>query len=353
MKSLYSLPKDDLDAVLSQTQPIWDDLKGKQVFLTGGTGFFGVWLLESFAYANERLGLNASLTVLTRSESDLKKRLPHLFELPGVHFVSGDVRDFEFPKKRFSHVIHAATAVGVESLQIQSLVQFSTILDGTRRVLDFAQQSGVEKFLFVSSGAIYGDQPRDLTHVPETYLGAADPLLTKSTYGETKRLAEHLAWITAQAAGFEMKVVRPFAFVGPYLPLNANFAIGNFIRNVLENQPIQIGGDGTPVRSYLYAADLCVWLWTILISGKSGEAYNIGSEESINIRDLAELIAQGSWVKSPLSVHVAQTPVPGKPPARYVPNVQKAQTELKLKQSYSLIEAISQTIEWYRARKSS
>jgi len=337
-----------LEFILAKTGKFWKELQGKRLFLSGGTGFFGAWFLESFSFANEELNLDASLVVLTRNVDAIKQRLPHALGFKHVHFHQGDIRSFDFPEQPFSHVIHAATASGTEYLTLNSLETLSTIADGTRRVLDFAKTCSVEKFLYVSSGAVYGTQPSELSHIPESYMGSPDPLNLKSTYGEGKRFAEHLSLLYGEQYGFEVKIARPFALAGPYLPLNAHFAIGNFLKNILEEHPIEISGDGTPLRSYLYAADLAVWMWTILFEGKAGRAYNVGSEEAISIADLANLMASGRQKGAKLPVHIAKPPIPGALPVRYVPSTSRAQSELNLKQTYSLTQSIGQMVDWYQ-----
>jgi nucleoside-diphosphate-sugar epimerase len=351
LKSVYSLPHEDLEFILSKTERLWDELRGKRLFLTGGSGFFGTWLLESFAYANEKLGLDATLVVLTRRIDATEKKLPHIFQLGNVYFQEGDVRSFDFPLQRFSHIIHAATAAGTESLDLDPLQSLDTILTGTRRVLNFARTSGVEKFLYLSSGAVYGTQSPNLSHVTEEYLGAPDPLDLKATYGHSKRMAEHLAVLCGKQFSFEVKIARPFAFMGPYLPLDAAFAAGNFLGNILSGKPIEILGDGTPMRSYLYAADLTVWLWTILFAGPSGRAYNVGSEEAMSISDLARVMVSLIPSSSPTEIRIARNPIEGVQAVRYVPSTQRAQTELHLQQTYSLVESIEKMMRWYRSRR--
>jgi len=339
----------DLDHILAHTQEVWEELRGQCLFITGGTGFFGCWLLESFAWANDKLGLNARALVLTRNPEAFRRKAPHLASHPAIQFHVGDVRSFEFPAGSFSHIIHAATESSTRLNEENPLLMVDTIVQGTRRTLEFARHCGARKFLLTSSGAVYGKQPPDLTHVPEDYVGAPDTMDQRSAYGEGKRLAEYLCAVYARHYGIETKIARCFAFVGPYLPLDVHFAIGNFIHDGLQGGPIQIKGDGTPYRSYLYAADLAIWLWTILLKGGIYRPYNVGSEEDLTIAELAYQVAK--VFEPPVGVQISDRPTPGKPAERYVPSTQRARTELRLQQYISLPEAIRRTVRWHSASK--
>jgi len=154
-----------------------------------------------------------------------------------------------------------------------------------------------------------------------------------------------LCAINAEGA-FEPTVARCFAFVGPYLPLDIHFAIGNFIRDALAGGPIRVSGDGTAVRSYLYAADLAVWLWTILLRGGKMRAYNVGGPDPITIRALAELIRD--TLAPGVRIEIARTPVPGSPVSRYVPSVERAAAELGLVPTVHLREAVARTARFAR-----
>ena len=333
---------EDLDHVLEYTRPLWEDLRGERLFITGGTGFFGCWLLESFLWANTRLNLKAQATVLTRQPQSFIAKAPHLALAEPIILLEGDVRDFAFPAGTFPFVIHAATESSTKQNVDNPLLMLDTLTAGTRRALDFAISHKTENFLLTSSGAVYGKQPASLSHIPEEYQGAPNPLDPRNAYAQGKRMAEHQCALYAQNSSMRLKIARCFAFVGPYLPLNAHFAVGNFIRDALDGSPITIQGDGTPRRSYLYASDLAIWLWTILFKGQSLRPYNVGSQESISIAELAELVSK-QFTTSPL-IKVMGTPDPGKPIERYVPDVQRAENELGLSTLIPLPIGLKKTI---------
>ncbi len=334
----------DLDHVLDHTRTLWDELRGERIFITGGTGFFGCWLLESFLWADEKLNLKAKAVVLTRNPDAFTAKAPHLAQHPSVTLLPGDVRNFKFQKGTFSHVIHAATESSAKLNTKNPLLMLDTIVEGTRHTLDFALECKTKKILLTSSGAVYGKQPAGLTHISEDYPGAPDPLDPKSAYGEGKRMAEHICSLYARQSSIEMMIVRCFAFVGPYLPLDIHFAIGNFIRDGLKGGPIVVKGDGTPYRSYLYAADLAIWLWTILFKGQSCRPYNVGSQNDLSIAELAQIVSQS--FKPVRAVEIMRTPTPNKTVERYIPSTQRCSLELELKEFINLPEAIARTVTW-------
>jgi nucleoside-diphosphate-sugar epimerase len=331
----------DLDHVLAHTPEVWDGLRGARLFVTGGTGFFGCWLLESFAWACDRLGLDATATVLTRSPEAFRAKAPHLANHSAIRLHHGDVRSFEYPEGRFSHVIHAATEATPALCRERPLLVMDTIVDGARRTLDFAVTAGAKRYLLTSSGAVYGSQPPDVMRVPEGWAGAPGTTAGGSVYGESKRMAELLCTLYAETHGLDCLIARCFAFVGPYLPLDAHFAIGNFIQDAVNGRAVQVNGDGTPYRSYLYAADLAVWLWTILVKGQSLRPYNVGSEVEVTVAETAEAVALA--LGSPDPVRIAGKAVAGAQAQRYIPSTARARNELQLRERIPLQESIRRT----------
>jgi dTDP-glucose 4,6-dehydratase len=338
----------DLDHILAQTRGLWEPLRGQRIFLTGGTGFFGCWLLESFAHANDALDLKASAVVLTRNAEGFRAKAPQLAANPAIQFHIGDVRSFEFPAGRFFSVIHAATEASARLNEEEPLLMFDTIVAGTRRALEFARACSASRFLLASSGAVYGAQPPELTHVLEDFAGGPLPTDPRSAYGEGKRAAEMLCALYARRHGLCPLIARGWAFVGPYLPLNTHFAIGNFIRDGLKGGPIIVNGDGTPIRSYLYASDLAIWLWTIIFRGQPCRPYNVGSENDLPISDVARTVAAG-FQPAP-EVRMLRAASGGQPRQAYVPSTERARRELGLCETVSLPQAVSRTVAWNRSR---
>ena len=341
------LPTRDLDEILDATRPLWDEMRGQRLFLTGGTGFFGCWLVESFLHVDRALGLNAHITVLSRDPERFLARIPHLRGQAALTLHAGDVRDFRFPAGQFPYVLHAATEASAKQLAEHPHQMLSTILAGTSHALDFAAQAGTRKLLLTSSGAVYGPQPATLTHVPEDFPGAPDPLLPHSVYGEGKRASELMCALAAHA-DLEVKIARCYAFLGPHLPLDAHFAAGNFLADALAGRPIAIASDGAALRSYLYASDLTTWLWTMLFRSPSLRAYNVGSEDAVSIRELAGIAVAA--VDPSIAIHVAKAATPGVLPPRYIPATSRARQELGLHQTVSLDEAFRRTAAWHRLR---
>ena len=340
------LPQADLDLVLSLTPSFWSRYQGARLFITGGTGFIGNWLVQTVQRANDVLGSRIELIVLSRDPQRIQNSHPRVFSRPDIQLIGGDITSFTEPEGPLDLCIHAATDVAIAPQGQEALRLFDSIVTGTRRVLDIAQHKGVSRILLASSGAVYGIQPPDLLNIPENYAGAPSPQQLSAGYGHGKRAAEWLSCAYAAQSNLEIAIARIFALVGPGLPLNGPFAAGNFIRDALSQAPILIQGDGRPIRSYLYMADLCVWLFRLLESGQSGEAYNVGSESSLSILDLANQIAQMAGTSSPIEV---LTPANAASlAARYVPDTSKARQSLQLREYTPLQSALLKSLEWNR-----
>lgn len=341
---LERLPLADLKEAVELAREDLLALRGANLFITGGTGYIGKWLLETLVHADAALGLGLRGTVLTRDPAAFRSSHPHLAREDGpFRFVAGDVRSFELPRASFTHAIHAATDVVATNAPLQT---FDVTVDGTRRVLELCRASGVRDVLLLSSGAVYGRIPETLTHVPESFHGRPDLGTVGAAYGVGKIATEWLGTAYSQAHGLSCKSARVFAQVGPFLALDKQFAAGNFILDVLEGRTFVIKGDGTPTRSYMYGTDLAAWLLAILVRGRSCAAYNVGSDDGVSIEELAHAVAAAAGVAEP-KVSILTPRVEGRPRERYVPDIGLARSELGLRIHTPLPAALTRTINWY------
>lgn len=334
----------DLDFIVNAAQGIWPSLRGAHLFLTGGTGFIGCWLLESLRHADQRHHLDLQATVLTRDPEVFRLKAPHLANYAAFRFIKGDVCNFEIPPGEFTHLIHAATDASADLNESDPRQMFDTVLQGTRRALDFAVEKSVGRVLFLSSGAVYGQQPWDMERVAESWTGGPSCVDPRAAYAEGKRAAEMLCAIYQKQFGVKISIARIFALLGPYLSLDIHFAAGNFIRDAMLGRSITVNGNGLPCRSYMYASDLTVWLWHMLVRAEPGIPYNVGSDESVSIRELAEKVSE---TLGDVGYRILGAPDLGWNPGRYVPETSLIANDLGLLKTVTLAEAIQRTALWH------
>ena len=333
---------DDLDEILEVAEVDIATFHGGRLLITGASGFVGRWFVESVLWANRRLDARIRVVLLARDIPSFINRLPQIASAPEVELLQGDVLRPLATIGSFDGIFHAATvpADGHEEQARAGRAVFDGALRGTENVLGTMARNPLASMLFTSSGAIYGRQPSRMRALKESVTLGPDPLSSDSAYAEGKRAAEFLCR-AAVNDGLKVKVARLFAFVGPYLPLNRTFAVGNFIRDALSGGPIIVRGDGRTVRSYLYASDMTAWLWRVFTKGQVARPYNIGSSNPITISDLANLIAVRT------NPRVTTIEDPGKrfgPIHRYTPNVSRIKDELAVEERVPLEDALSRTL---------
>jgi nucleoside-diphosphate-sugar epimerase len=338
MSLAHPLIREDVERVAACLERL-QALQGAHLLLTGGTGFFGKWLLALCDGLNEQ-GWNLRVTVISRDPQRFLDSEPHYRSCSWLHWQVADIRDLSAVQLRADYLLHAATDSSVAG-QTDRLALFDTLYHGTRETLELAVRSGVRRVLLTGSGAQYGDGLEE-GGWREVDTRACASFDARQVYGEGKRVAEMLGALYAERHAFDVVHTRGFAFVGPGLPLDAHFAVGNFIRDALFRERIVLASAGLALRSYLYGADLAGWLLTLLARGEGGTVYNIGSDQALSIADLARrtgaLLAPGK----PLEIPAA---APGTQRSRYIPDIQRARG-LGLEVWTSLDEALLRTARW-------
>lgn len=325
----------------------------RRVLVTGGTGFFGKWMTQALCLLKDHAGSQHHLILWTRDVKATLRACPWLVERSEISWFEGDIRE-KFPNSiPFDSVVHGATAASAALNEGNPVEMFDVIVEGTKNVLAACRERKVKDILFISSGGIYGKQPLEMTHIPESYTGAHPTFLAGSAYGIGKTSAEFLSSCYAREMNARVLLARCFAFVGPYLPLDTHFAVGNFMRDVLEKKDIQIGGDGTPYRSFLFGSDLVLWLFRILQAGQSLQPYHIGSEEGFSIEEIARKVAAiGEDVTGHRAeVRIAKKPTPGIAPPRFVPSTLNTRESLGLKVRVNFEEGVRRTLLWHLGKQ--
>ena len=345
----FTIFRDDLQQIEAGIVSQLANLKGARFFITGGTGFFGIWMLEGLLWAIEKNSFDIDLIVLSRAPQDfLNRRAPHLRNRVHLSFIQGELTNFTYPAGPISHILHIASESNPHQSSEWDIHHVNSSIHGTQHLLDMAVEKQVDAVLITTSGAVYASTEKIVDgRFQEGPNGIGDYSSERIVYGQSKRMIEVMTAVTAKTHNFRALIARCFCFVGPYLSLEANYAVGNFIRDALNGRPIAISGDGSPLRSYLYPTDLIIWLMTILFDGKSGLPYNIGGEEAVSIAQLANIVA--NQAEYPCSVEIAKAPS-NDPINKYLPDLSRSKSDLGLRVTVELDEAIKRTMIWHQKR---
>ena len=321
-------------------------LENTRVLITGASGFMGLWLTEVLLYLAHNHGVKLKLLLLARDFTSAKLQAPHLYEdTESVTILADNVRSIHELPTDVNWVIHAAASPDLRVHNSQPLHSSRTIAQGTQTMLECASRLPMLKgFLNVSSGYVYGYHSAG-NPIAERDFDGFDPSGFSNAYLEAKRYAESLCAIFRNQYRLPIFNVRPFSFIGPYQPIDAPWAVNNFIANVVGGQPIRIQGDGTAVRSYMYGADMAWWMLNFLLSGEPGFSYNLGSSEAISLVDLAEKIRQ--LAASDVTINKGKTLANAKK-SFFVPSVDRVRGEFGLGLEFGLDEALSRTLRWYK-----
>ena len=336
---------EDVETIAAVPESTWERLRGSRILLTGGTGYVGTWLVAALAWANRTKGLDATALIVSRKPEEFLAREPWVTRQSWVRFVQGDARELSIAGGDFTHGILGAAAADAKVTREQPLSALETIVTGTARALRGLRPT--TRVLLLSSGAVYGDDGLRPDLVDEEFRGTLDWLAPAHAYHVAKRAAEAALLAAGTESGVRGVIARLFAFHGPWLPTDRHFAVGNFVRDALAGHDIVVHGDGSPVRSYLYAADMTVWLLSLLAEGKPGRAYNVGSDRALSVAELAHLVAEA--MPSRPSVRILGAPGRGGGGQRYVPDVSRAREELGLRETVPLKEGLRRTVRWLQA----
>jgi len=323
-----------------------EGFRGKTVLLTGGTGFFGIWILSALIQMKQFLDGDLRIVVVSRDpERFLQKHPLHHFD-QYAEFIRSDVKSLTLKGLQVTHLVHMATTNANETFAGEDQLQKIDLLYlGTRNVIEQCGPS-LEKVLFTSSGVAYGRTSNGL--ITEETPSALDTTSTGSALGLGKLNAEYVVAYYAEKWGYAYSMARCFSFAGPYLPLDLHYAIGNFIGNAIAKQAIVIKGDGEALRSYLYIGDALAWLLRLLAEPRN-QIFNVGSEKALTMLELAEKVALVSENAPSIKVMGNLQEIGNFRRDMYVPNISKITTSYSgLKEWTTVEESIQKTIDFHK-----
>ena len=324
----------------------FERLDGSRILLTGGSGFVGKWMLQTAKIAQENSATKIEIVVPTRRLTADHVQTAMEIGCPNVSWVEGDFLNGALDLGHIDMIIHAATPASAQ-LNAENPAEMLRInVEAMESALRYAGNN--KPLLFTSSGTVYGTQPQSVSHIAEGEIEPHPPVDQLNAYAQGKQIAEQLCREAGMRGHCSPIIARLFAFGGEYLPRDTHFAIGNFIQNALDRQPIAIQGDGRARRSYLYGADMATWLWSALAhgGGKNAEPFHIGSEHSVSILELAQTVATVSSevLNYVPEITVAKAIDPSEAIHQYVPANLHTRKTLQVSEWTSLEDIIKRTL---------
>ncbi|WP_338744785.1 NAD-dependent epimerase/dehydratase family protein [Pseudomonas putida] len=287
MKTPDAVLAADLSAMLAAPLP-WEALYGRHILITGASGFIGGHVVEALAWLNRsQPQANLQVYALARDLEKLRQRMPWL-DIPGeLKPLIQDVADPCSLATPVDFIIHAASPASPKDYLQRPVDTIRANTDGTRELLDLAREKQA-RVLFLSSGAVYGDNPWQTEAIAEGDFGREDPLGPRACYSESKRLAETLCRAYHSQYGVDARIARISHCYGPGMRLDDGRAICDLLADILHDRDIQLDSDGSASRPFCYVSDTVLGLFHILLRGEAGHAYNVGETQETSIVQLAE-----------------------------------------------------------------
>jgi len=355
-----SVAHGDLERLGERLDPIFSEMSGGELLITGGAGFLGYYLVQAPLTWN-RANPSADpvrVTVHDRFYRGTPRWLEELQD-PHLRLVERDVLSpMPADEPRFDHVIHAASIASPTYYRKHPIETMDANVGGLRLLLDDAVErtstgSPLSGLLYFSTSEIYGDPDASNIPTPETYRGFVSSTGPRACYDESKRYGETLSVNFARQHDVPVTIVRPFNNYGPGLRIDDGRVIPDFAADVLAGRDITLLSDGSAQRTFCYVADAVDGYFRVLVRGRPGEPYNIGADRpEISMRELAQRMAQigRDVVGYEGDVVLGTSDDPDyltDNPNRRCPVIDKARTELGYEPEVDLDEGLERALRWY------
>lgn len=290
-----ALYQDDIRKVAEYDLP-WEKMKDSSILISGATGLIGSFFVDVLMYRNKWFDMNCKVYAMGRNEQKAKNRFAYCFENPLFSFFSHDINlPITGQWDNIDYVVHLASNTHPKAYSTDPIGTITTNIIGVKNMLDFSVQYHAKRFAFASSNEIYGENRGDQEFFDENYCGYIDCNTMRAGYPESKRCGEALCQAYRHQKGLDIVIPRLTRSYGPTMLESDTKAISQFIKKAVQGEDIVLKSEGNQYYSYTYVADAVSGLLTVLLKGKSGEAYNIADISSdIRLKDLASILANMS-----------------------------------------------------------
>ncbi len=264
----------------------WSKLANKTVLVTGGNGFIATYIIKSLLEASKKYKLNVKVISIIRKTS--KPKLKHS-NLKVLKINLESITCLNIPKADI--IIHAASKASPKFFEKESLDIIKANIVSTMNLIELAKKQS-EKFLFISSGEVYGEIENRNIAIDENYYGKINYLDSRSVYAESKRVGELICKNYSKNNKLKVMIARLFHTYGPGINLQDGRVFSDFVNAVVKQKDIVLNSKGDSKRPFCYISDAIIGLFTVLMKGKDTNAYNIANPRSeIKIKDLAILLS--------------------------------------------------------------
>lgn len=265
----------------------WNLLDGKNILVVGATGLIGGCVVDILMHSPCQ---DCHIFAGGRNKSRAEKRFQNYYKNKNFEFLEIDVTEPLSLDINFDFIIDAASGANPKLYSTDPVGVMKSNINGVDNLLTYGISHGLQKFVYVSSGEVYGEG--NIDKFTEDYSGYVDTMQFRSCYPSSKRAAETLCSSYAHQYGVQVSIARPSHVYGPHFTESDNRVYAQFVRNAIKKENIVMKSTGSQFRSWCYVVDCASALLYILLKGKSGEAYNIADDSSnITIKQLAELVA--------------------------------------------------------------
>lgn len=284
------LYREDLNTIIEDND--FNLLMNSSILVTGASGMIGSVIIDTLLLSNELLNLNIKIFALSRDEKSLIKRFKSNVNNPLFNIILNDINKPLETNYNFDYVIHAASNAYPKAFSLDPVGTMMTNINGVNNLLNYGKNHNLKRFLFVSSGEVYGQAEENIESFKENYSGYVNPLNPRSCYPNGKRAAETLCISYCSQYDLDTVIARPCHTFGPSATAKDNRAASQFINRVSQDKNIIMKSDGLQLRSYIYVSDCVSALFSILLKGECGNAYNVANKNSnITIREIAQHLA--------------------------------------------------------------